>query len=155
MIAPFSRRIARSQQESAHSASWVITRMAVSYTHLSAYYGRTNRITPIACSFDVLHSTLWPYPCHSFSTHLPLPFRDSHKTDAYASNDSRDGGKRAGCSHLSLIHISPATFLFFILPQFRERGNRQFFWRISYLLDIRDERSFRCRLRVVHRWTAP
>lgn len=27
MIAPFSRRIARSQQESAHSASWVITRM--------------------------------------------------------------------------------------------------------------------------------
>ncbi|MBT9786726.1 hypothetical protein GPK98_16275 [[Clostridium] symbiosum] len=49
----------------------------------------------------------------------------------------------------------PATFLFFILPQFRERGNRQFFWRISYLLDIRDERSFRCRLRVVHRWTAP
>mgnify|MGYP006867312256 CR=1 FL=1 len=27
VIAPFSRRIARSQQESAHSASWVITRM--------------------------------------------------------------------------------------------------------------------------------
>lgn len=62
--------------------------------------GGPNRITPIACSFDVLHSTLWPYPCHSFSTHLPLPFRDSHKTDAYASNDSRDGGKRAGCSHI-------------------------------------------------------
>ena len=34
----------------------------------------------------------------------------------------------------------------FTLPQFRERGNREFSGRISYLSDIRDGRSFRCRL---------
>ena len=39
----------------------------------------------------------------------------------------------------------------FILPQFRERGNREFSGLISDLMDIRDGRSFRCRLRVVHR----
>ena len=37
--------------------------------------------------------------------------------------------------------------LTFILPQFRERGNREFSGRISYLSDIRDGRSFRCRLK--------
>ena len=34
------------------------------------------------------------------------------------------------------------SFCFFIISQFRERGNRQFFGRISYLSDIRDGRSF-------------
>ena len=34
---------------------------------------------------------------------------------------------------------------------FRKRGNSLFFRPISYLSDIRDGRSFRCRLRVVHR----
>ena len=54
----------------------------------------------------------------------------------------------SGCSFLialnMILHLR-------IISQFRERGNRQFFGRISYLSDIRDGRSFRCRLRVVHR----
>lgn len=39
----------------------------------------------------------------------------------------------------------------FILPQFRERGNRKFSGLISDIMDIRDGRSFRCRLILVHR----
>ena len=50
-----------------------------------------------------------------------------------------------------MAHPPCQLIVSFILPQFRELGNRQFFGRISYLSDIRDGRSFRCRLRVVHR----
>ncbi|EGT4575073.1 hypothetical protein DXA34_16475 [[Clostridium] symbiosum] len=59
------------------------------------------------------------------------------------------------CFHPAPRSISICRSVVSILPQFRERGNREFSGRISYLLDIRDGRSFRCRLRVVHRWTAP
>ena len=38
-----------------------------------------------------------------------------------------------------------------ILPQFRELGNREISGLISDLMDIRGGRSFRCRLKVVHR----
>ena len=41
-----------------------------------------------------------------------------------------------------------------IISQIRERGNREFFRLISYLLDIRHRRSKRCRLGIVHRWTS-
>ena len=53
---------------------------------------------------------------------------------------------------LSNFNCHPSTF---ILPQFRERGNREFSELISDLMDIRGGQSFRCRLRVVHRWAAP
>ena len=45
-------------------------------------------------------------------------------------------------------------YLFLIISQIRERGNREFFRLISYLLDIRHRRSKRCRLGIVHRWTS-
>ena len=45
-------------------------------------------------------------------------------------------------------------YLFLIISQIRERGNREFFRLISYLMDIRHRRSKRCRLGIVHRWTS-
>ena len=55
----------------------------------------------------------------------------------------------------SPLQIPICHSVLIILPQFRERGNSLFLKPISHLSDIRNGRSFRCRLRVVHRWTAP
>ena len=52
---------------------------------------------------------------------------------------------------LSNFNCHPSTF---ILPQFRERGNSVFMGRISNLSDMREGRSKRCRLVLVHRWTS-
>ena len=54
-----------------------------------------------------------------------------------------------------MAHPPCQLIVFFILPQFRELGNRQFFGRISYLSDIRDGQSKKYTLEIVHRWTAP
>ena len=68
----------------------------------------------------------------------------------------------AGGKH-SRIHFSVGIFMArlpcqltvsFILPQFRERGNSVFSSGISNLSDIRDGRSKKCRLVLVHRWTS-
>ena len=53
--------------------------------------------------------------------------------------------------HFIVIGLLGMAFVFIILPQFRERGNKEFSGLISDLMDIRGGRSFRCRLRVVHR----
>jgi len=52
---------------------------------------------------------------------------------------------------LSILNTSQLPIyrlVFIILPQFRERGNKEFSGLISDLMDIRGGRSFRCRLRV-------
>ena len=58
-----------------------------------------------------------------------------------------------GSGYMSLIWPQEGFYrlVFIILPQFRERGNKEFSGLISDLMDIRGGRSFRCRLRVVHR----
>ena len=72
-----------------------------------------------------------------------------------------EGGREIGFYHLSyklgfclffyLFGIFKIKFVFvalylIILPQFQERGNSLFFKLVSYLSDIRDGWSFRCRL---------
>ena len=63
--------------------------------------------------------------------------------------------KKTSNKRLFLRQISIYCLLFVIIPQFWECGNSLLFRWISHLSDIRNRRSFRDRLKVVHWWAAP